>query len=116
MSVPVGELNHVKIRPSAVRSVEACIGIVLKPIAHSKALVERDTDAYGCNNLERSSEVLPSKVMRTEQGSSKSYIDCIPSILTAEGKNGDKRTDEPGCPCFLNHPGTGDQPRAHSPA
>lgn len=85
-----------KIRPPAVSPVEACIGIVLKPVAYPKAFIERDTDAGSCNNLERSAEILLSKVMRAEQGSSKSYIDCIPSILTAEGKNRDERTDEPG--------------------
>ena len=94
MSVPVGELNHVKIRPPAVRPVEACIGIVLKPVACPKSLVERDTDAHGCNNLERSAEVLLSEVMRAEQGSSAPYIDRKPSILTAKGKNGDERTNE----------------------
>lgn len=43
----VGELNHVKICPRGVRSVNACIGIVQKAVAQPQVLVERNAGAQG---------------------------------------------------------------------
>ena len=74
-------------------------------------------DAYGCYNLERSAEVLFSKVMHAEPCSSASDIDCKPPIATAESNHGNERSDEPGRSAGgLERPAAGDQPRAHSPA
>ena len=105
-----------QISPPAVRPVETCIGIVLKPIARPESLVKRDADPYGGNNLERSAEVLLSKMMRAEQGPSESYINREPPVLAAEDNSRDQGTDKPGGPRSLKRPGAGDQPRPHSPA
>ena len=60
--------------PRVARSVYCCIGIMLKPVAHSEPFVERDTKARGQGKLEESAEVLRSKVVPAKQSAASPHI------------------------------------------